>query len=87
MVTSKQVLQQAVRAVGQPEVLVNAVSKRVRQLGQGFRPMIEVHPRWSFMEIALREIGEGKILVEPIEVEQEVAETATKPKKAKKATA
>jgi DNA-directed RNA polymerase subunit omega len=67
VIANKQILQQAVEITGQPEILVNAVSKRVRQLGQGFRPMIEVHPRWSFMEIALREIAENKIIVEPID--------------------
>lgn len=86
MIANKQILQQAVEITGQPEILVNAVSKRVRQLGQGFRPMIEVHPRWSFMEIALREIAENKIIVEPIDPDISDEEDV-KPKKTKKQAA
>jgi DNA-directed RNA polymerase subunit omega len=86
VIANKQILQQAVEITGQPEILVNAVSKRVRQLGQGFRPMIEVHPRWSFMEIALREIAENKIIVEPIDPDISDEEDV-KPKKTKKQAA
>lgn len=57
-------VQAALERVQSPEILVNMVSKRVRQLGSGGRPLIEVMPRWSFMEIALREIGEGKLIFE-----------------------
>lgn len=57
----------ALKKAGTPEYLVNIVSKRVRQLGQGFRPLLEVQPRWSFMEIALREVAEGKLAFEAID--------------------
>lgn len=60
-------VQDALKKVGTPETLVNVISKRVRQLGQGFRPLLEVQPRWSFMEIALREVSEGKLTYEAIE--------------------
>lgn len=62
-------VQDALKKVGTPEILVNVVSKRVRQLGQGFRPLLEVQPRWSFMEIALREVTEGKLTFEALEPE------------------
>ncbi|PAW79527.1 MAG: DNA-directed RNA polymerase subunit omega [Verrucomicrobia bacterium Tous-C9LFEB] len=73
-------VQDALKKVGSPEILVNIVSKRVRQLGQGFRPLLEVQPRWSFMEIALREVSEGKLTFEAVEDE-------AAPKRAKKIAA
>jgi DNA-directed RNA polymerase subunit omega len=75
---NNQFVQNALKMVSCPEVLVNVVSKRVRQLGQGFRPLIEVHPRWTFMDIALREISEGKIICEMIEEPMEAAVKKTK---------
>jgi DNA-directed RNA polymerase subunit omega len=44
-----------------PELLVNVVSKRVRQLTQGHRPLTLVDPKMDFADIALKEISEGKI--------------------------
>ena len=44
-----------------PELLVNIVSRRVRQLTQGHRPMTVVDPKMDFADIALKEISEGKI--------------------------
>jgi DNA-directed RNA polymerase subunit omega len=44
-----------------PELLVNIVSKRVRQLTQGHRPLTLVDPKMDYADIALKEISEGKI--------------------------
>jgi DNA-directed RNA polymerase subunit omega len=60
-------VQEALNIVNPPEVLVNVVSRRVRQLGQGARPLVEVHPRWTLMEVALREIADGKLTYELID--------------------
>ncbi|HEY8966638.1 MAG TPA: DNA-directed RNA polymerase subunit omega [Candidatus Methylacidiphilales bacterium] len=60
-------VQEALSHVASPEVLVNVVSRRVRQLGQGARPLVEVHPRWTLMEIALREIADQKLTYELID--------------------
>ena len=46
------------------EILINVVSRRVRQLGQGHRPLILVSPRMDNTEIALKEIAEGKLSYE-----------------------
>lgn len=55
----------AARAViHDPFILVNVVSLRVKQLRQGSRPLIESLESLSFANIALREIGEGKISYE-----------------------
>jgi DNA-directed RNA polymerase subunit omega len=80
---NNQFVQSAVKQVGSPEILVNVISKRVRQLGQGFRPLIEVHPRWTFLDIALREVSEGKIICEMIE-DPKVAAPVKKTRKSAK---
>ncbi|HEV3271776.1 MAG TPA: DNA-directed RNA polymerase subunit omega [Candidatus Methylacidiphilales bacterium] len=61
-------VQDALKVVQSPQVLVNIVSKRVRQLGQGFRPLIAYDPKLTFMDVALKEIAEGKLGYEMIEV-------------------
>lgn len=71
---------QALAKVGNPNVLVNLVSRRVRQLNSGVgamsRPLIDNADNLGAADIALREIIEGKIgwdmpepttaLVEPV---------------------
>jgi DNA-directed RNA polymerase subunit omega len=57
-------LDEATKMIPNPQVLINVVSKRVRQLTQGHRPMVEVGARLDYADIALREIIEGKISYE-----------------------
>jgi DNA-directed RNA polymerase subunit omega len=46
-------------------VLINMVSKRVRQLIAGMRPYVKpLSPDEDKLDIALREIAEGKIIAE-----------------------
>jgi len=46
-------------------VLINMVSKRVRQLNAGFRPYVKPSgPEEEKVDIALREIGEGALIAE-----------------------
>jgi DNA-directed RNA polymerase subunit omega len=53
-----------------PELLINLVSRRVRQLAQGHRPLTQTDPRMDYSEIALKEISEGKLGYEfPIDAE------------------
>ena len=54
-------LEKARESVGNDKVLVNLVSRRVRQLNASSRPLVEVDPGMGFIDIALKEIGEGKI--------------------------
>jgi DNA-directed RNA polymerase subunit omega len=79
-------VREALNKINSPEILVNVVSKRVRQLGAGFRPLIEVHPKWTLMEIALKEIAEGKIEYEfiPEVLNPPVAQKTEKTKKKKR---
>jgi len=61
-------VQDALKIVHSPQVLVNIISKRVRQLGQGFRPLVAYDPKLTFMDVALKEVAEGKLGFEMIEV-------------------
>ena len=47
-----------------PELLINLVSRRVRQLAQGQRPLTTVEPRMDPCDIALKELSEGKFTYE-----------------------
>jgi DNA-directed RNA polymerase subunit omega len=56
-------LDEALKVVPNQQLLVNIVSKRVRQLTDGFRPLVEVGPRMGFADIALKELAEGRLKV------------------------
>jgi DNA-directed RNA polymerase subunit omega len=57
-------LEPAQQRIPSPELLVNLVSRRVRQLAQGHRPLTQTEPRMDYSEIALKEISEGKLSYE-----------------------
>ena len=60
-----QLLEEAKARVPSLPVLVNMVSKRVRQLNSGFRPYVKPgSPDEERVDIALREIAEGKLIAE-----------------------
>src|ERR1700686_434188 len=59
-----QLLQGAALVIPNQQLLINVVSKRVRQLGLGHRPLVEATPRSSLTDIALREIIAGKLTYE-----------------------
>lgn len=52
---------QAAEIVTDPQILVNLISKRVRQLNSGRAPLIETVPSMGVADIALTELIEGKI--------------------------
>ncbi|HUJ11599.1 MAG TPA: DNA-directed RNA polymerase subunit omega [Verrucomicrobiae bacterium] len=54
-------LEPAQQRIPNPELLINLVSRRVRQLAQGHRPLTQTDARMDFAEIALKEISEGKV--------------------------
>jgi DNA-directed RNA polymerase subunit omega len=66
-----QLLEEAAKTIPNTAVLVNLVSKRVRQLGTGHRPLVEVGPRMSYADIALKEIIDGKLTFEHLTAVQE----------------
>jgi DNA-directed RNA polymerase subunit omega len=65
-IMTTQLLQEAAQVIPNQQLLINVVSKRVRQLGLGHRPMVEVGPRASLTDIALKEIIAGKLTFESI---------------------
>jgi DNA-directed RNA polymerase subunit omega len=68
-----QLLQEAAQVIPNQQVLINVVSKRVRQLGLGHRPLVETTPRMSLTDIALQEIIAGKLTYEPLEASDDGA--------------
>lgn len=54
-------VEKAAEVVKDPLVLINMVSKRVRQLNSGRSPLIPTRPSMGAADIALQEIIEGKI--------------------------
>ena len=63
-------VEEAAKKIPNVPFLVNIVSKRVRQLSAGHRPMIEATPKMGFADIALQEIIEGKLNYELKPVEE-----------------
>ena len=61
---TSQLLQEAAQVIPNQQLLINVVSRRVRQLGLGHRPLVEATPRSSLTDIALREIISGKLTYE-----------------------
>ena len=57
-------LEPAQQRIPNPELLINLVSRRVRQLAQGHRPITQTDAKMDFAEIALKEISEGKVSYE-----------------------
>jgi DNA-directed RNA polymerase subunit omega len=54
-------LEPAQLRIPNPELLVNVVRLRVRQLVQGHRPLTQTNALMEFSDIALKEISEGKL--------------------------
>lgn len=60
---NNQLLEEALKHVPNQQVLINIVSKRVRQLNQGSRPLVDAPMRAGFADVALQEILEGKLAI------------------------
>lgn len=54
-------IKEAQKIIPDPNILVNVVSRRVKQLKFGQKPLVESLERLSPEDTALREIIEGKI--------------------------
>jgi DNA-directed RNA polymerase subunit omega len=65
-----QLLEDASKKIPVPQVLINVVSRRVRQLSAGHRPLIEASPRMGFSDVALTEIIQGKLTYEDLPPEE-----------------
>jgi len=69
-------LQAALLKIDDPNILVNVVSRRVKQLRRGHRALVESLEKLSTEDIALREIIEGKISYEMPTAEEMAKERA-----------
>ncbi|QYY35993.1 DNA-directed RNA polymerase subunit omega [Ruficoccus sp. ZRK36] len=52
---------EAQKVIDDPNVLINVVSRRVKQLKYGMKPLVESLEKLEPEDIALREVIEGKI--------------------------
>jgi DNA-directed RNA polymerase subunit omega len=57
-------LREAKKVISDPNALINVVSRRVKQLRRGHRPLVESLEKLNPEDIALREVIEGKITFE-----------------------
>jgi DNA-directed RNA polymerase subunit omega len=62
-------LKAALKTIDDPNILVNVVSRRVKQLRRGSRPLVESLEKLTAEDTALREIIEGKISYEEVPAE------------------
>jgi DNA-directed RNA polymerase subunit omega len=74
--TKNELVQAALGKTENPQILINMVSKRVRQLGLGQRPLIHVAARMTFMDVALQEIADGKLTYKYIDEENQIPQPA-----------
>ena len=63
-IMNSELVKAAVEVIHSQQILVNVVSRRVRQLSLGHRPMIEFVPGLGHADIALSEIIQGKLTFE-----------------------
>ena len=59
-----ELVQAASKVITSPQILVNMVSRRVRQLTLGHRPLVVCAPGLREADIALTEIANGKLTFE-----------------------
>ncbi|MDR2737536.1 MAG: DNA-directed RNA polymerase subunit omega [Puniceicoccales bacterium] len=57
-------LKAASAIIKEPNILINVVSKRVKQLKAGAKPLVDYLEKLDMEDIALKEIIEGKITYE-----------------------
>ena len=74
-------LEEALLVIKDQQILVNVISRRVRQLTNGHRPTIEVGPRMGFADIALSEVIQRKISYELTSefIEEPIAPNLSRP--------
>lgn len=69
---NSELIRKALEKVGNPNVLVNLISRRVRQLNSGSgalsRPLVEAPAHWGAADVALQEIIDEKVGFEMPEI-------------------
>lgn len=80
----KELLEAAAKQIPNTMILINVISRRVRQINQGHRPLVAGLEKMSPMDVALKEVAEGKIKFEILEPEPDPEAVAVEAKKKKK---
>lgn len=57
-------IKDALKVIPDPNMLINVISRRVKQIRRGNRPLVESLEKLSAEDLALREVIEGKISFE-----------------------
>lgn len=65
---NSELIDTASEIVRDPQILVNLISKRVKQLNTGRAPFVKALPSTGAADIALMEIIEGKIIPKGVEI-------------------
>jgi len=78
---NSELARKALEKVGNPNVLINLISRRVRQLNSGSRPLMAETAGLGLADIALLELIEDKMTFEMIEPAPQVETSAKKRKK------
>jgi DNA-directed RNA polymerase subunit omega len=60
-------VEKASEIIKDPPLLINVVSKRVKELNLGRSPLVTVTQRMGTADIALLEIIEGKVVIDEVE--------------------
>ena len=60
-------VEKAAKVITDPPLLINVVSKRVKELNLGRPALVNAGPRMGAADIALMEIIEGKVVIDEIE--------------------
>jgi len=69
-----ELIEQATEVVPEPTILINMMSRRVKQLNMGRTPLVDRLPGEGLADVALREIIEGKIVLEGTKEAEEAKE-------------
>lgn len=62
-------VEEAQKVIPEPPILINMISRRVKQLNLGRTPLVETNHRMGTADIALQEIIQGKITPEEADPE------------------
>lgn len=88
---NSELTKKALEKIGNPHVLVNLVSRRVRQLNSGSggisRPLVEAPPTAGAADVALMEIIDEKIGFDPVQDADDTATETQTPRRKRKAAA
>lgn len=69
----REYLDKAIKIIPDSNILINLVSRRVKQLKYGMKPLVESLEKLEYEDVALREIIEGKITFQILDEDDNAA--------------